>query len=75
MILATCVGCDHPIIGDTHFDCAVVDEATQASDPMLLIPLARAKVTVLAGDPQQLGPVVIGGAQIEAILGRTCSSG
>ena len=71
VILATCVGCDHPILGDTVFDCAVVDEATQASDPLLLIPLARAKVSVLAGDPHQLGPVVTGGPQLEATLGTT----
>jgi len=71
VILATCVGCDHPILGDRMFDCAIVDEATQASDPLLLIPLSRAKVCVLAGDPHQLGPVVIGGPQLEAALGST----
>ncbi len=71
VILATCVGCDHPILGETVFDCAVVDEATQASDPLLLIPLSRAKVSVLAGDPHQLGPVVTGGPQLEAALGVT----
>jgi superfamily I DNA and/or RNA helicase len=71
VILATCVGCDHPILGETVFDCAVVDEATQAPDPLLLIPLARAKVAVLAGDPHQLGPVVTGGIQVENVLGTT----
>ncbi|MBV8762049.1 MAG: AAA family ATPase [Deltaproteobacteria bacterium] len=71
VILATCVGCDHPILGDTQFDCAIVDEATQAPDPLLLIPLSRAKVSVLAGDPHQLGPVVTGGPQLEATLGTT----
>ncbi len=71
VVLATCVGCDHPILGDAIFDCAVVDEATQAADPLLLIPLARAKVVVLAGDPQQLGPVVVGGPRTEAQLGTT----
>jgi superfamily I DNA and/or RNA helicase len=71
VILATCVGCAHPILGETIFDCAVVDEATQAPDPLLLIPLSRAKVSVLAGDPHQLGPVVTGGPQLEAILGTT----
>lgn len=71
VVLATCVGCDHPILGDTVFDCAVVDEATQAADPLLLVPLARAKVAVLAGDPHQLGPVVVGGVRAEAVLGTT----
>lgn len=71
VVLATCVGCDHPLLGDTTFDCVIVDEATQAPDPLLLIPLARAKVAVLAGDPHQLGPVVIGGPGLEATLGST----
>ncbi|MDB4956174.1 MAG: Superfamily helicase [Myxococcales bacterium] len=71
VVLATCVGCDHPMLGDAIFDCVVVDEATQAPDPLLLIALGRAKVAVLAGDPHQLGPVVVGGAQTEAALGTT----
>ena len=48
-----------------------MDEATQAPDPLLLIPLARAKVAILAGDPHQLGPVVVGGPSVEATLGTT----
>ena len=77
VVLATCVGCDHPMLGDASpgasgfFDCVVVDEATQAPDPLLFIALARAKVCVLAGDPQQLGPVVTGGPAVEAVLGST----
>ncbi len=71
VVLATCVGCDHPFIRDTEFDCVVVDEATQAPDPLMLIALARAEVAVLAGDPHQLGPVVQGGPQVEATLGAT----
>lgn len=71
VVLCTCVGCDHPILGDTIFDCVVVDEATQAPDPLLLIAFARARVAVLAGDPQQLGPVVLGGPPVEAVLGST----
>ena len=70
-MLATCVGCDHPILGETLFDCVVVDEATQAPDPLLLVALGRARVAVLAGDPHQLGPVVVGGPQLEAVLGTT----
>jgi len=71
VVLCTCVGCDHPILGETLFDCVVIDEATQAPDPLLLIALARAKVAVLAGDPEQLGPIVIGGPSVEAMLGST----
>jgi ATP-dependent RNA/DNA helicase IGHMBP2 len=71
VVLATCVGCDHPLLGDGMFDCVIVDEATQAPDPLLFIALARAKVAVLAGDPEQLGPVVVGGPLVEAVLGST----
>jgi ATP-dependent RNA/DNA helicase IGHMBP2 len=71
VVLATCVGCDHPILGDAIFDCVIVDEATQASDPLILVALSRAKVAVLAGDPNQLGPVVVGGPAAEAHLGST----
>lgn len=75
VVLATCAGCDSPLLGRGDgamiFDCVVVDEATQAPDPLLLVPLARAKVCVLAGDPQQLGPVVTGGPAVEATLGTT----
>nr|MBA2541288.1 AAA family ATPase [Deltaproteobacteria bacterium] len=61
----------HPLLGDQQFDCVVVDEATQASDPLLLVALGRARVAVLAGDPHQLGPVVTGGPQVEDVLGAT----
>jgi superfamily I DNA and/or RNA helicase len=71
VILATCVGAKHSLIGETIFDCVVVDEATQAPDPLLLVPLSRAKVSVLAGDPNQLGPVITGGPTVEATLGST----
>ena len=71
VVLATCVGCAHPLLGEDVFDCAVVDEATQAPDPLLLIPLSRAKVAVLAGDQHQLGPVIVGGPVVEATLGST----
>lgn len=86
VVLATCVGCDNPLLGprgphgqgphdqeagDTVFDCVIIDEATQAPDPLLLIALSRARVAVLAGDPNQLGPVVTGGPAAEAALGST----
>ena len=71
VVLATCAGANHPMLGDTLFDCVVLDEATQAPDPLTLVALGRARVAVLAGDPHQLGPVVIGGPEAEAVLGTT----
>lgn len=71
VVLATVVGCEQSLLRDTPFDCVIVDEATQAPDPLLLVALGKARVAVLAGDPHQLGPVVTGGPQLEATLGST----
>ncbi|CAN5727509.1 IGHMBP2 family helicase [soil metagenome] len=71
VVLATCVGANHPLLRDTLFDCVVLDDATHAPDPVTLIALGRAKIAVLAGDPHQLGPVVIGGPGVEAVLATT----
>ncbi len=59
VVLTTCVGAATTLLRNETFDTAIVDEATQASDPVLLIAAQRGKRLVLAGDPQQLGPVVI----------------
>ncbi len=71
VVLATCAGANHSLVRDTTFDCVVLDEATQAPDPLTLVALGRAKVAVLAGDPHQLGPVVVGGPAVEAVLATT----
>jgi len=71
VVLATCVGATHPLVRETLFDCVILDEATQAPDPLTLVALGRAKVAVLAGDPHQLGPVVVGGPSVEAVLATT----
>lgn len=71
VVLATCVGATHPLVREKLFDCVVLDEATQAPDPLTLVALGRAKVAVLAGDPHQLGPVVVGGPSVEAVLATT----
>jgi ATP-dependent RNA/DNA helicase IGHMBP2 len=59
VVLATCAGADHPVLGDEQFDVVVVDEATQAVDPLALVALLRAPRAILAGDPHQLPPTVI----------------
>jgi ATP-dependent RNA/DNA helicase IGHMBP2 len=59
VVLATCAGANHPALGDEVFDAVVLDEATQAPDPLALCALRRGKVAFLAGDPCQLGPTVI----------------
>ena len=42
-----------------EFDIAVIDEATQATIPSVLIPIAKAKRFVLAGDHRQLPPTIL----------------
>lgn len=48
-----------------HFTHIFIDEAGQASEPESLIPLVgllniqRGGLVVLAGDPNQLGPIII----------------
>jgi predicted DNA helicase len=44
---------------DFEFDSAVIDEATQATIPSILIPICKAKKFILAGDHKQLAPTVL----------------
>jgi len=44
---------------DLKFDVAVIDEATQATIPSVLIPIAKARRFVLAGDHKQLPPTIL----------------
>ncbi len=59
VVCATASSVDGAVLADTLFDLVVLDEATQAVDPIALAALQRAKRAVLAGDPQQLPPTVI----------------
>lgn len=71
VICATAAGADATLLGDLTFDLCVVDEATQAPDPLALVALARAPRAVLAGDPCQLPPTVIDRRAEQGGLGRT----
>jgi predicted DNA helicase len=42
-----------------EFDTAVIDEATQATIPSILIPICKAKKFILAGDHKQLPPTIL----------------
>jgi superfamily I DNA and/or RNA helicase len=59
VICATATGLDESRIGDLHFDWCVFDEASQAVEPAVWIPLQYADRLVLAGDPYQLPPTVV----------------
>ena len=46
-------------ISQTKFDVVIVDEASQATIPSVLIPIAKAHRFILAGDHKQLPPTII----------------
>ncbi|MBP8806562.1 MAG: AAA family ATPase [Kofleriaceae bacterium] len=71
VLLATCAGADHHALGDRVFPLVVIDEATQAPDPLALVALARGERVVLAGDPHQLPPTVLDPDAARAGLGTT----
>ena len=62
-VITTCLAAS--TLPPRHFDYCFIDEAGQATEPDILIPISRCvnldRLTpqiVLAGDPKQLGPVV-----------------
>ncbi|MBP6632569.1 MAG: AAA family ATPase [Kofleriaceae bacterium] len=71
VVLATCVGAAGPVLADARFGTVVLDEATQAPDPVALCALGRGGVAILAGDPCQLGPTVIDPGAARAGLAST----
>lgn len=71
VVCATVAGAGHRLVSDRRFDVVVVDEATQAPDPLLLVALSRAERAVLAGDPHQLPPTIIDPQAARAGLGQT----
>lgn len=54
-----------------HFSYVVIDEAGQALDPAICIPLLKAERVVLAGDPHQLPPTIIDQEASRMGLGTT----
>jgi AAA domain len=57
VVAATCIGTEtSPLLAGLDFDLVIVDEAGQISTPNLLVPLVRARRSVLVGDHRQLPP-------------------
>jgi ATP-dependent RNA/DNA helicase IGHMBP2 len=71
VVCATLVLAAHPALREANFDLVVVDEATQAVDPLLWIALGRAPHAILAGDPCQLPPTLIDPEVARSPLGRS----
>lgn len=60
VICTTCVGAGDPRLSKFRFRQVLIDEATQATEPECLIPIAMgAKQVVMVGDHCQLGPVIM----------------
>lgn len=60
IILSTINNSADSRLKDYYFPIVIIDEATQALEPDILLPLYhRAEMVVLIGDEKQLGPVVI----------------
>jgi len=71
VVCATAAGADGALLGDQAFDLVVLDEATQATDPIALVAVARGARVVMAGDPCQLPPTVVDPKAAREGLGRT----
>ncbi|MEE1133904.1 MAG: IGHMBP2 family helicase [Methanobrevibacter sp.] len=59
VILATNSSAALESIARVKFDVAIIDEASQATIPSVLIPIAKAHRFILAGDHKQLPPTII----------------
>lgn len=59
VVACTAGGVDSALLSKLEFAAAVVDEATQCSDPLLLAVALHAPRLILAGDPCQLPPTVL----------------
>ena len=59
VILATNSSSALESIARVKFDVAIIDEASQATIPSILIPIAKAHRFILAGDHKQLPPTII----------------
>ena len=59
VLCATTTSLDSQLLGNRHFDLAVIDEACQSTEPGCWIPLPRCDRLVLAGDHCQLPPTVV----------------
>ncbi len=59
VLCVTLTGLDSELLGQRQFDLAVIDEASQTTEPACWIPVVRTAKLVLAGDHCQLPPTVV----------------
>ena len=72
VVCCTTTAAADPRLMDTTFPAVALDEATQATEPSLVIPLLRgAHWAVLVGDPKQLPPTVTSAVAVGVGLDQT----
>jgi hypothetical protein len=70
IVCCTCIGSGADILDNMSFERVLVDEATQATEPAVLVPLMRScRQLVLVGDHCQLPPTVLSTHASEEGLG------
>ena len=57
LFVATVISSAHPILKETFFDWAIMDEASQVASFISLIPLLKTRRFTLVGDNKQLQPI------------------
>ena len=73
VVLTTNASAGLEVVDYASYDVAIIDEATQATIPSVLIPINRARRFVLAGDHKQLPPTILSEKAME--LSRTLFEG
>ena len=68
VVAATTAACGSRVLREQSFDVAVVDEASQLTEPGTLAAINRADRFVLVGDHQQLPPVVRAESRLQTSL-------
>lgn len=69
VVFATLSGLAAHELEGARFDRALIDEATQATEPLTLMAFLRARRLVLAGDHRQLPPTILSKAALDGGLG------
>jgi superfamily I DNA and/or RNA helicase len=69
VVCATLTGLDSEVLGQRTFDLAVIDEASQSTEPACWLPLLRCRRVVLAGDHCQLPPTILSQEAVQQGLG------
>ncbi|HYI00651.1 IGHMBP2 family helicase [Hyalangium sp.] len=59
VVCVTLASLQSGLLSHESFDLALIDEATQATEPLTLLGFLRAPKVVLAGDPKQLPPTLL----------------